>query len=189
MSEYRRLEDLSDSDEEVHPNIDTKSFRKFIKEQRAKRLEELRNKENLTTAESKELQELEYKALPVVKEVPEESFRVAKEEDSSEDYSKDLEILLNNFRVEFFIEHVERKNMNLNAFENLVDVNMIEYMKEDSDEIGLLLMKISLFSKWLREFGKTVLLKISRDEGKLNEIVKDQYEASKIAILKLKQEI
>lgn len=184
--EFRNLEDLSDSDEEIHPNIDTRSYRKFIKEQRALRLQELKSKENLTFEEQKELEELEYKTLPVVKEAEESSFRVSKENESSaEDYSEDLCIMINLFTLEFFLDYFDRKNINLNVFEELVDLNTVEYIKCENDEIGLILCKIGLCTKWLKEFGKGILIKFSQRENKFDVIAQEHYEMLKKAILKL----
>lgn len=74
-AKYRSLDTISDSEEEVHPNIDTKSYRKFIKEERKRRLDFLRSKNNLTEEENRELKKLEYKELPLLVEV-EDNFRI-----------------------------------------------------------------------------------------------------------------
>jgi len=79
-SQYRSLDSLTDSDEEVHANIDTKSYRKFVKEERRRRMQELKEKENLSVEETKELETLEYKSRPVVVEVPDGSFRYSNDE-------------------------------------------------------------------------------------------------------------
>jgi hypothetical protein len=73
-SQYRSLDSLTDSDEEIHLNIDPKSYRKFVKEERKRRMQELKEKDNLSAEEAKELETLEYKSRPVVVEIPEGSF-------------------------------------------------------------------------------------------------------------------
>lgn len=187
--EYKNLEDLSDSDEEIHPNIDSKSYRKFIKEQRSMRFQHLKSKENLTIEEQKEMEKLEYMSLPVVKEVSENNFRISKEnENTLEDYSEDLGILINLFTVEFFLNHLDRKQINLNTFEELVDINLIEYIKSEDDDIGLILCKIGLCTKWLREFGRNFLIKLGQNEEKLDFAVKEHYQLAKKSILELSKE-
>lgn len=187
--EFRDLEDFTDSEEEVHPNIDSKSYRKFIKEQRVIRFEELKAKSNRTLKEQKEFEELEYKSLPVVKDVSENSFRTSKDDESTvEDYSDDLSILINCFTVKFFIDFLEKKSINLSVFEDLVDLNIVECIKCGNDEIGVLLCKIGLCTKWAKDFGKSCLLKLSENEAKLDSMVSDQYNESKKAILALPSE-
>ena len=184
--QYKKLEDLSDSDEEIHPNIDTKSYRKFIKDLRETRFEELKSKENLTIEEHKELETLEYKFLPVVKEVSESSFRISKESKSAlEDYSEDLGIMINLFTVDFFIDYIDKKKIKLKVFEELVDLNLIEQIKCDNDEIGLILCKIALCTRWLIEFGSAMLVKIGSNQDKFEKIIQEHYKSSKKAILEL----
>lgn len=180
---YRNPEDLSNSDEEIHPNIDTKSYRKFIKAQRETRLNELRSKETLSESEKKELEALEYKFLPVDKDVSEDSFRTSKEEEV--DYSDQLIHLLSNDSVESFIELMDRSNINLDAFEDLIYLNLIEYIKDGNDEVGLLLCKIGLFARWAREFGRAYMFKLIGNEVQIEEMTKSHYEESKDAILKI----
>lgn len=223
-TKFRSLESLSDSDEEIHPNIDTKSYRKFIKEQRSIRLEELRAKKVLTVEESKELKELEYKLLPVVVEIPEDTFRLGSkikkefveeivnfnnkndfvsEMDNSGDknpeiedfedermmeYANDLENLLNNNNVKFFIDFLDSKQLDLDLFEELVYFNLSSLIKENEDEIGLEVCKIGLMTKWAREYGRSYLVQICNKEDKLDQIVKDHYKLSKEAILNLNRQ-
>lgn len=184
--EYRDLEDVTDSDEEVHPNIDIKSYRKFIKEQRAMRFEELKSKEKLTEKELKELEELEYKSLPVVKDVSENSFRTSNDDESTmEDYSEDLEVLIRCFSICAFIEYLEKKHVNLNVLEQLVDLNIVECIKDKNDEIGMILSKIGLCVKYAKDFGKSCLNKICANEKSFDLMVSDHYKESKKVIFNL----
>lgn len=186
--QYRNPETLSDSDEEVHQNIDTKSYRKFIKEMRVQRFNELKSKESLSQEELKELKELEYKFLPVDKDVSEDSFRVSKEE-IDVDYTDDLILIFNNNNIKYFIDYMDRKNINLEAFEELVYLNLSEAIKNENDDLGFEFCKIGLMARWTREFGKLFLYKFLKSEDKMDQIVQQHYEESKKAILSLKNEL
>lgn len=181
---FRDLETLSNSDEEIHPNIDTKSYRKFIKDLRATRLEELRSKASLTAEEQKELDELEYKSLPVDEEVSEDSFRVSKD-DSDEDYTDDLILIFHNNNPSYFLWHVQRKCVKLEKFEELVYLNLSEAIKNGDDEWGLELCKMGLMSRWVREFGPGYLMMFNSksSQKKLDAAVQEHYRASRGLIL------
>jgi hypothetical protein len=185
---FRKLEDLTDSEEEIHPNIDTKSFRKFVKKEREIRLEELKSKPDLNENEKKELEKLIYKSLPVLNDISEDNFRTCTAtEPEDADYSEDLSNLINlkNFTIDYFVEYLDQKSINLTTFENLIDINSIECIKTGNDEVGEILCKISLCTKWAREFGKQYLLKLGQNEFAVNNMVKEQYRITKEAILNL----
>lgn len=182
---YRDPADLTDSEEEVHPNIDTRSYRKFIKEDRKRRLAELRSKDKLSEEETRELERLEYKHLPVAVEIPENSFRTSKESLVPEDYARDLVNILNNSSIRSFIGYLDSTLVNLEKLEELVYFNLSESIREENEEFGLELCKVGLMVKWARDFGRSYLLRLAENEAKLNEIVKSHYETSKEAILSL----
>lgn len=183
---YRDPETLS-SEEEIHPNIDTKSYRKFIKETRLQRLNVLKSKKHLSQEETKELQELEYKFLPVDKEVSEESFRTSKE-DTEVDYTDDLLCIVHNNTVRHFIDYMDEKVINLEVFEELVYLNISEMIKAENDEIGFELCKIGLMARWAREFGRHYLLKFEDDEERFNKIAEEHYKTSKNVILNMRND-
>lgn len=185
---YRDPADLTDSEEEVHPNIDTRSYRKFVKAERRKRLEELRAKKTLTEEETKELEKLEYKHLPVAVEVPENSFRTSKESPAPEDHACDLVNILNSSDIRSFIEYLDSTLINLEKLEELVYFNLSESIKEGKEEFGLELCKVGLMVKWARELGRPYLLKLAEHEERLDEVVKSHYEMSKKAILNLEKQ-
>ncbi|KAM0679807.1 hypothetical protein GINT2_001979 [Glugoides intestinalis] len=187
-NKYRDPEYLSDSDEEIHPNIDTKSYRKFIKEQRAVRHEQLKRKENLSSEERKELQDLEYKLLPVDKDVSEDSFRTSKEETENIDYSNDLMILVNNNTVEFFLSYMDKRIINLEEFEDLIYINLSEAIKEGNDDVGIEFCKLGMLTKWTKMFGKSYLERLNGLDEQIQEIVNGHYKASKEAILSLNKD-
>jgi hypothetical protein len=192
-AEYRSLDSLTDSEEDFHPNIDTKSYRKFIKEERKRRLEYLKSKKSLSEDEIKELKILEYKELPVVVEVPEESFRVSKDieeqnSDESDRYVNFLMELINNNTVEYFIDFLDTKFLDLNELEDLAYLNLSEAIKNDNDDIGFEFCKIGLLIKWSKDFGRSYLMKLKNKEEKVNDIVSEHYEVSKKAILSIRKE-
>jgi hypothetical protein len=184
-NEYRDPETLSDSDEEIHKNIDTKSYRKFIKEKRAQRFEELKSKNTLSQEETKELQELEYKLLPVDKDVSENSFRTSKE-DEGVDYSDDLIMIFHNNTVKYFVEYMDRKRINLEAFEDLIYLNLSEAIKNGNDDLGFEFCKMGLMARWTREYGRGFICKFMNSEEKMNEMTQEHYEESKKALLSMK---
>lgn len=188
---YRDPETLSNSDEEFHPNIDTKSYRKYIKETRATRYAELKAKKTLTDSEQKELEELEYKLLPVDNDVSEGTFRTSstgglmgdRDDDGLVD---DLIMIFHNNTVAYFMEYVERKMTNLEAFEELIYLNLSLAIKNEDDEWGFELCKIGLMARWMREFGWGYMQKLKNNEDKVNEIAKEHYKTSKGVILNTK---
>lgn len=186
-SKYRDPETLSDSDEEIHPNIDTKSYRRFIKAQRQSRFEELKSKAFLSEEEIKEFKELEYKLLPVDREISGDTFRTSKE-DTNPDYTDDLMILFNNSKIDFFIEYMDRKIIDLEEFEDLIYLNLSEAIKTGDDEIGRVFCKLGLLTKWTRMLGRGYIMKFVGADDKIELIVQDHYQASKEAILNLTEE-
>lgn len=182
--QYRNPEDLTDSDEEVHPNIDSKSYRKFIKEQRLIRLNDLRKKKNLTSEEEKEMKELEYKFLPVDKDVSEGCLRVLND-DFEHDYSKELANLIKKFSISYFIDFFDHNNINMNQFEELIYYNLSESIKSGNDDAGLMFCKVGVLVKWAREFGRGYILKLACSEDKIDVYVKEHYQISKKAMLNL----
>jgi len=182
---YRDPETLSNSDEEFHPHIDTKSYRKFIKETRAMRYEELKSRDALTEEEQAELDELEYKFLPVDKDVSEGTFRTSTGVvgDSKDDLADDVIMILRNNTVEYFLEYTQYKVMDLEGFEDIVYDNLAQAIKAGDDEWGLSLCKIGLMATWARDFGRGYLMKFVGCEDKVDAIVKEHFKRSQSVIL------
>lgn len=186
---FRHPDDLTDSEEELHPNIDTKSFQRFMKEENKKRLEFLRSKKDLTDEELKEKEKLEYKFLPVDVEVPENSFRISKDFDSEESNTDELIYLFNNFSIDNIIQVLDYKIKNIENFEELIYLNISNAIKEGNDDIGYEFSKIGLFVRWARIYGRSYLNKLKNyKESDLEKIFQEYYQASKDAILSLKDE-
>lgn len=187
---YRDPEDLTDPETEVHPNIEARSFHEFQREERRRRLEALRQKGTRTPSEEKELADLEYKFLPVAREVEDGSFfQVSREdEDRQEDYSADLVWLLNNPSVDSLLRLLDGKNINLGGLEELVYYNLSAAIKDRDDDLGYELCRIGLLVKWAGEYGRAYLLKIrDSEDDRVRGVYASHYEASKNAILSLAQ--
>ena len=186
QQKFRDLQDMSDSDEEVHPNIDAKSYHRFVREENKRRLEFLRSKTELTPSELKEKEKLEYKNLPVLVEINEgETFRKSEDLENI-DYSEDLLWLLNNSEIKDLLDLLDRKTIGLEKFEDLIYYNLSESIKEGDDDMGWSLCRIGLLIKWIREFGKGYMVRIaSMDQCDLQHVFDSHYFDSKKAILRL----
>lgn len=216
-SKFRSLESISDSEEEIHPNIDTKSYRKFIKEERKRRLDFLRSKETLSDSETKELRILEYKELPLLVEVEPVNFRTSSSTElpqadkmveeilnletpqpiclnnaSDSDRMDDITInfifsFLENSTVENFINMLDEQSINLHELEDLSYVNLAEAIKDGDDTIGLEFCKIGLLASWAIKYGRSYLIRLKDNDNKLPDIVSEHYKKSKEAILGLNE--
>lgn len=188
LPKYRNPENLTDSEEEVHPNIDSKSFHRFRREERRIRLAELREKSELTAEEEREKAVLEYKSLPIAVEASEPEFRVSKEI-ASADCSDELIWLLENSDVGSLIKLLDSRVVNLDGLEEIIYFNLSEAIKEGDDELGYTLCRLGLLVHWANSYGRSYLLKI-RDAGEeqLSDAFVSQYAASKDAIMSLKKE-
>ncbi|KAI4292400.1 hypothetical protein PAPHI01_1674 [Pancytospora philotis] len=185
---YRDPEDLTDSETEVHPNIDARSFHRFMKEERSRRLEELRGKTARDPREEKELAKLEYQMLPVDSEVKEDSFFcVASSTEPKEvDYSDDLIAILNDPSLGAFIAVLDGRSIDLSAFEEYILFNLSEAIKDGDDELGFSLCRLGLLVKWAHEYGRAYILTLqSSGEQKLSEYYQTHYQLSKDAILSM----
>lgn len=185
---YRNPEDMSDSEEDVHPNICARSYHRFRREERKLRLEELRSLEKsgrLTQEEEKEKRELEYKSLPIAREIPEDSFKIAGENEPT-DYSEELIWLLNNRDISCFMKLLDEKSINMNDLEDLIYYNLSNAIKEGEDDMGYEFCRLSLMVRWTKAYGRQYLLRMmDLGEDKFTEAYNSQYEESKKAILEL----
>jgi len=188
---YRDPEDLTDSEEEVHPNVCARSYHRFRREERRRRLEALRARGasgGLTPEEAREKNELEYKFLPIAREVPEGSFKIAQEEEPA-DYSEELLWLLNHRDVDCFIQLLDEKNVNMDSFEDLVYCNLSSAIREGEDDLGREFCRLGLLVRWAKAYGRGYLCKIKNmGEDRLAEVYSSQYEESKRAIARLDKE-
>ncbi|KAI5151026.1 hypothetical protein ENBRE01_1849 [Enteropsectra breve] len=184
-TQFRDIEDFTDSEEEIHPNIDARSYHKFRREQNKSRLEYLRTKDELTESEKKEKEKLERKELPMTVEVPMDTFRASKALDER-DYTSEIIYLLENRDVGSFMRLLEDGNIDLERLCDTVYYNLSTAIKEGDDATGYDLCRIGLLIEWTQAYGKTYIQKI-RDMGeqRMESIYSEQYAASKQAILNL----
>jgi len=185
---YRNPEDLSDSNEEVHPNIDSKSFHRYRREQERARLEELRSKKNLTEEEKKEKDILEYKARPVAVEKEESSFKIAEEKKEPVDYSDEMIWMLNNPKIDDIIGYLKYRNVEMNELIDLIYLNLRNAIHDGDDDFGEAFCRLGLLMRWVDDFGLNYLHRFKKmDPVKFDEMIKSHYITSKKAILSLKE--
>lgn len=185
---YRDPEDLTDSEEDVHPNISARSYHSFIREERKKRLKELNTKQNLTKEEEKEKDLLIYKTLPIAKEVGETSFVICNETTSKNvDYSDHLLYFIEHNEIADVIKILDDYNINLEIFEEIVYLHLITVIKEGNNELGYILCKIGLLIQWARTHGRKYLCKL-KEMSNLDDIFLNHYKDSVEAIKKLNVE-
>lgn len=180
-NEYRKLEDLTDSEEEVHPNISARAFHRFMRERRQERLEVLRNKESLTEEEQKEKTKLEYKFLPVDREVEDGSFHISPDQPDDADYTDHLLNLLDDGEIDNVIRILDENTINMDIFEDLIYLNLSNAIKGEADDLGYALCRLGLLIQWSRRFGRAYLLRLKEHDA-LERIFAEHYEESKKAI-------
>lgn len=196
------LEEIEVSDsssEEIHPNIDKKSYKNWKKqmadEQKSKlkkRLDELNKIKKLTEDQLKEKEKLEAILKPKYISKNENEFRILSNDLKRDDYSDELIYLLKNTNLESFIELISTSKIDLNVFEDFVLYNISENIKEGCDELGLKLSRISIFIGYIKNNGSLLVSRLC-DELKNPEKmeifetdVARYYEESKKAILNMK---
>lgn len=203
MVDYTKFEKiiLSDaSDEEIHPNIDARSFRKFKREQRERIKQEkeeklLKLKEEYKKTNSNkildEIKKLETELKPQFKEKYNSTKTYTDNKNKDEyDYTNDLVYLIENNKLNDFINYKDNIK-DLNEFENFVLHNLAVNIKEKNDEAGLRICNVSLYVKYLKEHGieflEKLAYKLSNSEflNVFSDDCKSHYESSKSAILGL----
>lgn len=192
--------EISDSSEEIHPNIDKKSYKNWKAQMAANhkkeleaRYDELSKKQDLTEDEKKEIEKIKVQLTPKYISVNEDSFRVSKDEDNGEqDYSDELITMLKDTSLEKFIEVISSQKINLDIFEDFVLYNLSENIKEGNDDVGFKLSKISLFIGYVKNNGSLLVSRLCdelKNPAKFkvfeNDVMK-YYEESKNAILNMK---
>lgn len=193
---------ISESSEEIHPNIDEKSYkdwkRQMRKEEKTKnkeRLNVLNQKSQLTQEEVEERNYLVEILKPKYKTKNEDSFRTSEQQVVEEDdYTNVLIKLIDDPTLDNLIDILDKNNVNVNRLEDEILYNLSENIKEGNDEVGIILSKLSLFVGYLKSAGRSVLEKLSNElkiPDKMKNFNKDvliYYEESKTAILNLNRE-
>lgn len=180
-SRFQNLDSDVDSDEEIHPNIDKKSWLKMRREQRLlqkqHKISRLNELESLgeTPELLKEKESLIKELSPKIKEVASSSTNYKQVE---VDYTENLVYLINNSTLPHFNEHVKTHNLCLESFEEFVLLNLSENIKEGNDEGARILANISLYLKYARSQGISFMHKLeeSLKIGNNMEIFKKESE-------------
>jgi hypothetical protein len=187
----------SDSSDDIHPNIDKRSYKiwkqqqkEARKQQLEKRLHELEGYGTLTEEQLEEKEELERLLTPLYVDMAEDSFRTVTMEDE-DSYTGELCHLINNDTLDGFIELMERRHINLDRFEELVLLNLSSFIKDGNDEIGLRFSRLALYTKYAKLHGKEFIVRLSREltnrrkMKQLEDDIEKHYLESKNAILAL----
>lgn len=164
-SEESRI-DLDSDDGDVHPNIDEKSYREWRRRQKEqarheleKRLLEISAVEAPSEELADERRRIEDALRPSYVCVETASFRTPSGT-QEKDYVPELEHLIRHSDLDSFIELMERREIDMEDFECLVLHNLAEQIKERNDAGGLILSRISLYTKYALSHGKEFLLRL-----------------------------
>lgn len=169
-SKFQNLDSDIDSDEEVHPNIDKKSWLKLRREQR--RMEKQRKAERLKEIESMgNPPELENERAALISEL---SPRVRETMSSTTtsrpieiDYTEHLLYLLEHNTVSEFNAYIENNLLCLEEFEEVALLSLSQNIKDGNENGARLLSRISLYLKYARMHGKVFMKRLA--EGLQNE--------------------
>lgn len=165
-SKYSGINLDSDEEEVIHPNIDEKSYKEWMRRQREQKRRELEQRLQEINSVSEpgeemieEKNEIERILKPSYVCLGTESFRIPSE-DSEKDYIQELEFLIVHNELDNFIELMSQSKINMEKFEVVVLHNLAEQIKEGNDVGGLILSKISIYAKYALSHGKDFLLKL-----------------------------
>lgn len=166
MDSYSNI-DLDSDSGEIHPNIDERSYRNWRTRQREQRrraleqrLEEICKVENPTGELLEEKVRIEEALKPQYRCVETESFRTP-HRDKDRDYIHELEFLVEHNDLGSFIELMDRTEIEMEEFENLVLYNLTEQIKEGNDAGGVILSKLSLYVKYALSHGRDFLQRLN----------------------------
>lgn len=169
-SKFQNLDSDIDTDEEVHPNIDKKSWMKLRREQ--KRMEKQKKVARLEEIESMgNPPELENERDALVRDlsprVRETTSSTATSKPIEIDYTEHLLYLLEHNTVNEFNTYMENNLLCLDEFEEVALLSMSQNIKEGNENGARLLSKISLYLKYARMHGKIFMKRLA--EGLRNE--------------------
>lgn len=197
------MELSSDSSDYNHQNIEKSTLRRLVREKKerdrhemAKELEDIKKKleKQYDPELDKRKEFIERKLRPKFVETSTNTINNAVEEQNNDDnFAECLLFLGNDPTIENFIEFVENtKNVNLEQFYEFLLLNLAENIKEGLNEAGLVISTLSLYFKYLKQGGVSLLRKLSeslKDESKkriFDDECRKYYEDSKQALLSLK---
>lgn len=197
------MELSSDSSDYNHQNIEKSTLRRLVREKKerdrhemAKELEDIKKKleKQYDPELDKRKEFIERRLRPKFVETSTNTINNAiKEQNNDDDFAEYLLFLGNDPTIENFIEFVENtKNVNLEQFDEFLLLNLAENIKESLNEAGLVISTLSLYFKYLKQGGVSLLRKLSeslKDESKkriFDNECRKYYEDSKQALLNLK---
>ncbi|WUR05103.1 uncharacterized protein VNE69_12088 [Vairimorpha necatrix] len=188
------------SSSEIHPNIDEKSYKNWKRETRKNEKRELKEKlkilkniQNPTEQQKIEKENLEKMLKPQFTVKSEDSFRTGNDQEIEikKDVGDILVELLENQSLEYFSDTINKNRTSLNDLEELILYNLSENIKEDNDEMGLILSQMCLLMAYFNTHGKGQLdkliieLKIPDKKKEFIKEIQRYYQESKDAILKI----
>lgn len=197
------IELSSNSSEYEHPNIDKGTLRRLIREKKMRQKEQKMNELNNII---KKLEEKYDPDLEKRKNVLEDELRPKLVETSStminntsedvvhdDNFAEYLLFLSNNSTLDNFISFIEdNRKIDLEKFDDFLIFNLTENIKEGLDDAGMVISRLSLYFKYLRQGGIPLLKRLNEslnDEKKRElfnlECIK-YYEDSKNALLRLR---
>lgn len=157
----------SDSSEEMHPNIDERSYKNWKRQQReqsrralAQRLEEINAAEARTTEMLQEKERIEEMLQPQYRCFETGSFRM-RENESESDYIAELEHLVEHSDLGSFIALMDSRRIEMEKLEDLILHNLAEQIKEGNDAEGLVLSRLSVYAKYALSHGREFLQKLN----------------------------
>ena len=167
--DYSRFENLDsdvDSDEEVHPNIDRKSWLKLRREQRRiekqKKIARLRELEVLgdCPAIQEEKKRLIEELTPKIREAASSS---ATSNPVETDYTEHIFFLVGHNTIQDFNRYMEKNIFSPEELEDVVLLSLSENIKASNNDGARILSKISLYIKYAKIHGKVFMKRL--EEG------------------------
>ncbi|KAK1347334.1 Cdc37 N terminal kinase domain-containing protein [Hamiltosporidium tvaerminnensis] len=167
--DYSKINDIqlsSDSNEEVHPNIDKKSYHRYMKALREQKKEEKRKRiieldqmistELSNTKKQEFLEErnkLNEEIQPRIRDVSDNVFSFGTKQKQEIEPEDLLMKLLNMQAMSEFSDIMNNHIVNIEEFEEFVLYNLSENIKIGNDEAGFYLSRIVILIKYLKEHG------------------------------------
>lgn len=186
-----KLELESDSEQEVHPNIDARSFRNWKRRQREEkkkkleeRLQEIESMQDPTEEDVQEKKKIEELLKPQYKCVGTDSFRTPSSSEKG-DYVEELEYLIAHSDLNSFIELMNGNRIEMDELEHLILYNLAEQIKRGNDSAGFVLTKLSIYVRYAISHGKKFLSMLNAqltDKNKMQQFDTDclrDFEATK----------
>ncbi|RVD91273.1 hypothetical protein TUBRATIS_22820 [Tubulinosema ratisbonensis] len=205
--DYSKFKELESSSEEIHINIDRKTWSKLKKNQKEEKkkllqeeLTSLENKSNKTKEDLKRMDEISHKLKPKFVEVDSSTFTCEKgsicDQGNSTvvDFLQPLLFLMTHNSLTDFINLIDDNNYDLSVFEEFCLYNLAENIKSKNEAEAKILSKIALYFKFSIQNGKSFVKKLNASLGdekilaQFEKEVEEFYLTCKESILNLKKE-